>query len=411
MRKQADPTARDDAPAAERQPRTTLAVFSTGKGSKVRVLVARYRGQEVVRVTWFDHSRQRTRDFRNTAQGRTEAKAFAKRVFEEKTVGRRPGRRTVRELWEAYKEAEFGSLRPKTRKNYEEHWAFFERFVGPRFAAETLTHKTLTDLKAALRVQRRPPLTVRGTRDVIAMVKRVYAWAQGSDLIAVNRASLYRFKVAKEERTPPPDEYTPEERDRLLAVLDPTSSRQWRPYVALAICGYQGVRQWAALHLEWPDVAADGRTVTWRGEWDKTGKTWEQPLRAPTRRALAVAMHWREQVGYAGPLVIPPGRADNERGIYTQQSLWAALISAAKRDGVPHKPRRGARASGGPSPATSGQPPATSRSACTPSATPTCAWPPNTCRCAPTRSGPHSNCSTGGPAPGRRLPRQTVSIL
>jgi integrase len=127
----------------------------------------------------------------------------------------------------------------------------------------------------------------------------------------------------------------------MMAALDPKSATQWRAWVALTICGNQGVRQNAALHLQWDDVDELLGVMIWRSQWDKMGREWSQPIRSATREALRVAREWREKNEYAGPWVLPQGSSKSKSEVYTLGSLWQALKGAETRSGVARINRRG----------------------------------------------------------------------
>jgi len=183
-------------------------------------------------------------------------------------------------------------------------------------------------------------LATTTNRQTVRTVQMVYAWGERNELITRNRLRLFRFRVSKDERVESPAEYRDDDVMKILAALDPKLRTQWRPFVALAVCGAQGVRQHAVLHLKWDDVQGD--TVTWQKAWDKLGREWSQPVRNLTRVALEVARFWREELDYTGPWVIPSGSAKNRSETYSAQSLWSALCDAEKRAGIPHIKGRGA---------------------------------------------------------------------
>ena len=114
------------------------------------------------------------------------------------------------------------------------------------------------------------------------------AWAERNELITRNRLRLFRFRVSKDERVESPAEYRDDDVVKILAALDPKLRTQWRPFVALAVCGAQGVRQHAVLHLKWDDVQGD--TVTWQKSWDKLGRT-DNPQNGPLTRKVPEHQH------------------------------------------------------------------------------------------------------------------------
>ena len=317
--------------------RKTLVTFGS-KGSSVRVLV---HDASTVRVQWYEGQtgakQRRSKDWPNTPEGRKEAKSWAKGFSEARHAPKAPLRLSVRELWERYGTAEFPALRQRSQAIYAEYWRYWERMWGRTFAAEDATLEMVDEFRAALRGR---GLAVTTIGEAIRTVKRIYRWGHKRRLIKANPIGDYEYRIAKDERRDSPDEFSGDEFGRLLAQLDPTSATQWRAFVALAICGNQGVRQRAALHLAWTDIADD---ITWRKQWDKMGREWQQPIRAGTLLALAVAKQWRERSGYTGPWVIPQGSSkSNGDGTYSPQSLWAALKRAEKAAGIGHRAGRGA---------------------------------------------------------------------
>jgi hypothetical protein len=114
--------------------------------------------------------------------------------------------------------------------------------------------------------------------------------------------------------------------------------RTWRAHGVLAVCGYQGARQWSVLHLRWTDIDLERGIITWRAEWDKNGVTWTQPLRPQTRAVLAVCQRRSGDSEW----VFPAGNKLNKGAVYTAQSLWCSLVAAEKRAGIDHKRNRGA---------------------------------------------------------------------
>jgi integrase len=224
------------------------------------------------------------------------------------------------------------------------------------------------EFRAALLKQHK--LATSTARQTIRTVKMVYAWGEANELIDRNRIHAYKFKVAKEQRTESPAEYSGDETAKMMAALDPKSATQWRAWVALTICGNQGVRQNAALHLQWDDVDELLGVMIWRSQWDKMGREWSQPIRSATREALRVAREWREKNEYAGPWVLPQGSSKSKSEVYTLGSLWQALKGAETRSGVARINRRGGHSLRRKWRATSTRRPATRRWRCSRSATP-----------------------------------------
>jgi integrase len=290
-------------------------------------------------VQWYHLGRPKRRSWANTPAGRQDAKAWA-RGFAEARELPAPDEAplTLRDIWTRYTEAEFPHLRKNSKRIYAEYWRKWERMWGREFVAEHTTKDMAPQFRAALEKQ---GLSVASVRQAIRTAKLVYRWAEDNDHLERNALERYRFKVAKDKRPVSPAEFTGAEFLALLAQFRPDLDSQWRPYVALALCGLQGVRQNAVLHLQWADVDLEAGRVTWRAEWDKLGNTWSQPLRPASRVALEHALAWREKHKRNDPWVFPAGSSKSTQPTYSIQSLWAALQRAERKAGIAHQARRG----------------------------------------------------------------------
>lgn len=305
------------------------------RGAKVRVYVEGH----LVRVRWRVNGVRKHRSWPDTKENRLEAKAFALGVHEARREGVQApkAKLTLRELWERYQEAEFPSLRPKSQERYLERWRKWERFLGRDFIAEDTTQENADQYRTA---RTELGIAVNQIAEEVKNAKTVYAWGHRRKLLAHNDIGLYRFKIAKEDRMESPAEYRMEDFRRILEQFTPAEHRHWRPWAMLTLIGYQGVRTNAARHLQWADVDLTAGVLTWQGKYDKLGKTWEQPLREPTRQALALAWERRTRAHYSGPWVFfsedarPASRG--KEPIYTHQALAYALTEAEKRAKVPH---------------------------------------------------------------------------
>lgn len=308
--------------------RKTIASYGPSRAT-VRVFTE----GDLVRVQWRESGRVLTKSWANTPAGRVEAKAWAK-GFAESREFRRVGasqRLTLRQLWERYTAAEFPHLRENTKRLYGEAWKRWELMQGSRTVAEDVNVKSLEAFRRELEDKHK--LAVNTVRMAVRAVKTVFAFGLRTEIVARNRLEAFRFKVAKEKRPKAPAEYTPDEFTKIIAALDPTKPTQWRAHVALALCGFQGARQHAVLHLQWSDIDLEAGVIHWRAEWDKMGNDWQQPIRQATRKALEHAWKWRATLGYNGPWVVPAprGKADTP---YDKQTLWWNLKAASKRAGV-----------------------------------------------------------------------------
>ncbi len=157
--------------------------------------------------------------------------------------------------------------------------------------AEEVTVAVLQTVRTTLETTPRPRapggLAINTVRKSISIVKGVFAWAERTEFLRKNRVHSFAFKVGKDRRPKLPDEYSRDEFERILAAPSFDRLTQRTPYCVTALCGYQGVRVNAVLHLRLEDVDWVKDVLLWRAEWDKQGNEWDQPLRAPTRALLA----------------------------------------------------------------------------------------------------------------------------
>lgn len=302
------------------------------RGRWVRVFLER--GHQRITVQWrVAPAPPDQRSFAATSEQKADALAFAEGVAQRLRSGAVAGPSsplTLQQMWDKYKDAEFPHLRPRTRELYEENYRRWCVHFGWEFIAERTTPEMADSFRKSLTESGKALKTIRNSIDD---VKRVFLWAETRELLQRNRLRLYRFKVAKEDRTAPPAEYQSDDFAKILAQLDPSNPWQWRPWVALAIAGTQGARQNAVLHLTPDDITPE--RVRWDARWDKLGREWTQPTRPLTLHAKRVATEWRARRGYVGPWLIPSAKQGRKGEPYTAQSLWKALQDAEKRAGIP----------------------------------------------------------------------------
>lgn len=303
-----------------------VATFGPSR-SQVRVIIE----GDQVRVRWRVRGARKLRSYPNTPENRANAKAFARGVAEGREAPTERAPLTLRTLWEKYAEAEFPHLRANSQRLYREYYRRWETAWGLHFPVENTTQEMAHQFRRDLTKLKLATSTMRQT---IRTVQMIYKWAERNEMLERNRLGLYRFQTAKNDRRETPAEFRGSEFAAIMAQLDPGSISQWRPFVALAICGHQGVRQTAVLHLRWADIT--GTHIKWRPEFDKMGHDWEQPLREGTREALVVARKWRETKKYRGEWVLFSGSKKNASETYSLQSLWTALRKAERRAGITH---------------------------------------------------------------------------
>lgn len=277
-------------------------------------------------VRWRVEGMRYQRAFAGTREGRIEAEAFARGLREGGQP--KPLAPSVGQLWQLYATARFPALRPKSQRIYRLRWRLFEEYAGHVRASDQISLEHVDEFVAEMRRAGRAPNQIALH---VQVVRLVYRWARTRKLL-VSDVPEYRLALAKEERRKEPSEYRREDFEKLVAVLDPQSSRTWRPWAVLMLIGHQGVRVNAALSLKWDNVS-EGR-IHWPADTDKMGRPWSQPIRDGALSALLTALDWRERDGYAGPWVF---YSPQRRGqTYKVQALWQALRHAERRAGVPH---------------------------------------------------------------------------
>jgi integrase len=320
------------------QPRKRIAKLGR-RGSTVLVVETTNHGAACYAVEYRLHGKARREFYPRTRAGRREALAYADGVLASRQSEPARRRLTLEQLFQAFAAEEYPAIRYNTQRLYRENWRQFETFVGSHVPADDVGMDSCRELRQELE---RRGLKVNTIAKVFHTVRRVYRWGEEHELIERATPLRYRYKVAKDARPASPAEYRTEEFTALLAALPLDRATTWRAHVVLALCGYQGVRQHAALHLQWADVDWTRDVLIWRAEWDKVGKEWEQPMRAPTRAMLEAVR--AKQV--PGPWVLPKGSAKGKGETYTIQSFWAALRraeTAAKVERLPGRAGHGLR--------------------------------------------------------------------
>lgn len=303
------------------------------RGRTVRVLLDQTRDRTLVQ--WYEQGKPRKRVFAASREGQAEAKSWAIGFSEELERKARGGPLTMRGLWDAYREVEYASKRPRTQQLYRERWMKWEDFIGKDTDPEAVA---MQDIDRFVTRARAVGKSMNQARHVLNVARIVFNWGLSRKYLMATDFSLYRWKQAKDERPLEIGEHAPEEFDRILAVLDPEKPREWRIWALLMIAGSQGPRIRTARHLTWQDVQGD--VIRWPAAMMKQGEDFLQPITADTRLALEQARAWRLKDKYTGPYVFYPGRKDNTQGVYTYQSAWLAFRKAEKRAGVSHIPFR-----------------------------------------------------------------------
>lgn len=311
-----------------------------GRRDYVRLVREVARGVWIVRVLWKDErSQRRVETFEDSRNGLREAKAFADAKHE---ALRSPAAvefepLSIRGMFEKYVTAKTDAWRGRTLELERQRWRKFELFADRETPAAAIRPEHLDSLKRTMMERQHAPNQVRL---VLACVKRVFSWAMARDLIPATKVATYRAEFSKDSKLAAPKmaEYRGDEREQLLAAMDPRSFRQWRAWALTTLIGYCGPRQKAARYLTWSDVDLEAGTVRWRPENDKLGRGRTQPLPAPVIDALWVAYGWRLHDLYSGAFVFYAAQDRSRKQLkpWTYQAYNQALRDAEKRAGIDH---------------------------------------------------------------------------
>lgn len=317
---------------------------------RVRVVSLSVRGEPLIRVQWKEGDRRKSQSFPDTRKGQAEAKAYAEGVSDRlaaKATTFETSPISVRELFERYITAKVDEWRPRTLQNKKYRWQKFELFVNRHTPAHLVTREHLDEFKRALMKNGH---AVNQVAHHITNATTVFRWGVDRDLIPPTKLVNYQVKFSRDalRQTVKMAEYSPDERRRIMAALDPRQPNYWRAAVLTTLFAFCGPRENAALHLEWADVTLDepvlegdgavtfAGKIRWNPELDKMGSDRVQPLPSPVAEALWVAYGWAIAAGYKGRYVFFSARtkvreADRPYGF---QAYTRALHEAERRADV-----------------------------------------------------------------------------
>lgn len=282
------------------------------------------RGDRIL-VRWVEEGARRTKTWPYSRENIARARRFAEQLASLRE-GDPPGPITLEELWQAYETAEFPHLRPTTQASMRNRWRLFLTLVSKTRPAESLTVRDLELVRTL-------STSESEQAKITSVVRQVLRWGGGGGggKLLEYPFPYYEFKRRKAPPASPP-EYTADEVHRLLNAFPKAS--QWRQRGITTLLAHQGVRVNAALHLRWEDVDFEQGRLTWRANYDKLKREWQQPMRARTRAALEEA---RQHA--TGPWVFP---GNTPEAPFTRVGYDRALRAAEIRAGVPKRPGRAA---------------------------------------------------------------------
>lgn len=278
---------------------------------------------------WAVGRRRKTKSWPDAPETRKQAKAWAEDfAVERRRQGPNPtlAPLSLGALWARYRTANAYAWRPKTKRNYEQHWGALDDHLGSATLVEALTAE---DLDAFRTARRAAGIAHNQVRRQIGFLRQLVNWAEGRRLLTANTLRAYRYIVPRDERKEPPAEYRRQELVAIAAHL--AAARHWRARGVITLCGTLGARINAVLHLQWTDVDLDHNQVTWRAAWDKLGEERTQPL---TPRAKAALVEARGHQHASEPWVFWAVRAQGRP--YHYNSVVYHLCEAEKRAHVLH---------------------------------------------------------------------------
>ncbi len=306
---------------------------SHGRAVRVYVETFKEKGrQALVRCQWREGGKRRTESLTDSGPNRKRARVFAESTAERLALSgtSRATAPTQLQMGEAYLLAHPvpDVWRPKSLKTFTHRWRLWVAFVTPERRADTVTMEMIDAFRADLRKR---DFAVNQVANIVQAVKAVFRHAKIRKLIRDNPIADYQMKLGRDQRRMSVPEWSAEECAKILAELNPRSSRRWRAYVAIVLDAVLGPRSNALLHLELTDVDLAARTVRWRPELDKLAKDREQPLPRDAVRAFRIAAVWRRRMGYDGRFIFPAGDSAG-RGKRRELAAWE-LDPAQKRIG------------------------------------------------------------------------------
>lgn len=322
---------------------TRVKLESFGRyGTTVNVFSTVLDGDAVARVEWREAGRRRTQTFRGPKRDReAHAKAFAEGTADRLKGGTvdAPKRHTIGELWALYLTAQTPDWRPKTLAVARQRWRVFTDHVNPLTFADLVKPETLDTWRKALLEtptgKTKQPMARNQVAHHIQMVKSVWRFARHRKLLLENVLADYAVKKGRDYQALEVPEYTPAEWGKILAQFDYRNAKQWRPWAAIALDGMLAPRSNALLKLEWSDVNAAARVVTWRGLTDKVGKTRKQPLPRDAVFVLRVCRVWAARESYVGPFVFFGAQTRTKGTHWRYSALNKQLHDACDRANVP----------------------------------------------------------------------------
>ena len=182
---------------------------------------------------------------------------------------------------------------------------FFGRDRKPATLSQREWDRFIRERRSGKVGPRGKPVSDRTIECDLRLLMAIFNWAeksrdeQGNLLLESN--PLRGLKAPK-EKNPTRVLLTGPEYEALLEI---SGAVDWRFRVALVLAHETGHRIGAIRQLRWSDIDLEGRTIRWRGEYEKTGYEHQTPLTAEVLAALKEVRREHPGVGDAHLLPAP----------------------------------------------------------------------------------------------------------
>ena len=288
--------------------------YGAGEWGRNRVRVFPDPKTGLFQIEWRERGRRLSRSLKHRDWARAKKQAdelaagFAGPVMEGKAEAE-PEPLTLKELFDIYGDEVTPTKAEKSRGYDRVATKMFLSFFGRDRRLATLSQR---DWDRFIRERRTGrvgpsgrPVSDRSIERDLKFLLAVFNWAaksrdeQGRLFLQSN--PLRGLKVPK-EKNPTRVVLTQAEYEALLEV---SSSVDWRFGVALVLAHETGHRIGAIRQLRWSDISIEGKVIRWRGEHEKTGYEHRTPVSAEALSVLEETRRYYPGIGGA-PLLPAP---------------------------------------------------------------------------------------------------------
>ena len=320
--------------------------YGAGEWGRNRVRVFPDPKTGLLQIEWRKNGRRLTRSLKHCdwAQAKKQADEIAADFASPDlngTTEAEPEPLTLGTLFDIYRE-EVTPTKAKASQKYDRvTMKMFLEFFGGNRRPDTLSQRDwdrfIRERRAGRAGRSGRPAGDRTIQQDLKLLLAVFNWAvksrdeEGRLLIESNPLSGLK---APKEKNPTRVVLTQAEYEALLEI---SAAVDWRFRVALVLAHETGHRIGAIRQLRWSDIDLEGRTIRWRGEYEKTGYEHRTPVTAGVVAVLEEAR--RNNPGIADPPLLPASRDPTVCVSRTRLRAW--WQKAVARAGLAPKRRRG----------------------------------------------------------------------